>query len=182
MNTIRAYGEEPNFIRKLEQSVDANTAPVVLQWEAGCWLGIRLDIIGAAVTFFVVAMAIVTDQYLSSVVGDDFISAGYLALGLTYSFSLTNSLKFCVRVIAQLEANMNSVERLKYYSEQVEQEGVFPAGRTPSAVVVPDSWPLQGSVQAKGIEMRYRDGPLILKGVSFTVEAGQKIGIAGRTG
>ena len=101
VNTIRAYGEEQNFISKLESSVDANTAPAVLQWEAGLWLGVRLDFIGALITFFVVAVAIITDQYLSAVTGSDFISAGYLALGLTYSFSLTQSLKFAVRVLAQ---------------------------------------------------------------------------------
>lgn len=101
MNTIRAYGEEANFISKLESSVDANTSPAVLQWQAGLWLGVRLDFIGALITFFVVAVAIVSDQYLSSVTGDDFISAGYLALGLTYSFTLTIALKYAVRVLAQ---------------------------------------------------------------------------------
>lgn len=75
---------------------------------------------------------------------------------------------------------MNSVERLKFYSEQVEQEGL--AGSRTAAVVVPDNWPVQGKVEAKAIQMRYRDGPLILKDVSFNIEAGQKVGIAGRTG
>ena len=81
--------------------MDANTSPAVLQWQAGLWLGVRLDFIGALITFFVVAVAIVSDQYLSSVTGDDFISAGYLALGLTYSFTLTIALKYAVRVLAQ---------------------------------------------------------------------------------
>jgi len=171
----------------MEISVDANTSPAVLQWQAGSWLGIRLDIIGSGITFFVVALAITCDQYLSSVTGDDFISAGYLALGLTYSFSLTQALKFCVRVMAQVEANMNSVERLKYYSEHVEQEGIFLSddemkGRERSAVTVPSNWPLEGKVESRNIQMRYRDGPLILKGLSFVVEAGEKVGIAGRTG
>ena len=78
---------------------------------------------------------------------------------------------------------MNSVERLKFYTEQVEQEGIFSADAGPrNAVVVPDNWPVQGKVEAKSIQMRYRDGPLILKDVSFNIEAGQKVGIAGRTG
>ena len=31
-------------------------------------------------------------------------------------------------------------------------------------------------------KMRYRDGPLVLKGLSFTIQPGEKIGIVGRTG
>ena len=80
---------------------------------------------------------------------------------------------------------MNSVERLKYYSEEVEQEGLRPAdaaGGPRKAAAVPGNWPVQGQVEAKAIQMRYRDGPLILKEVSFNIEAGQKVGIAGRTG
>ena len=30
--------------------------------------------------------------------------------------------------------------------------------------------------------MAYRDGPLVLKGVTFNVAGGQKIGVCGRTG
>jgi ABC-type branched-subunit amino acid transport system ATPase component len=32
------------------------------------------------------------------------------------------------------------------------------------------------------VQMRYRDGPLVLKGLSFSVKGGEKIGVAGRTG
>lgn len=189
MNTIRAYGEEKSFIERMEAAVDANTAPTVLQWQVGSWLGLRLDFIGSFITFFVVALSICCNLYLSSLTGSDFISAGYLALGLTYSFTLTQALKFCVRVIAQVEANMNSVERLKFYSEQIEQEGTFSgdgdgagAGASRVTTWVADSWPLQGKIEAQGLQMRYRDGPLVLKGVNFLVEAGEKVGIAGRTG
>jgi ABC-type multidrug transport system fused ATPase/permease subunit len=32
------------------------------------------------------------------------------------------------------------------------------------------------------VELRYRDGPLVLKEISFDIQGGEKIGIAGRTG
>ena len=38
--------------------------------------------------------------------------AGYLALGLTYSFQITTFMKFAVKVLASGEAQMNSVERI----------------------------------------------------------------------
>jgi len=52
-----------------------------------------------------------------------FIPPGFLALALVYSFQLTTYLKFLVRVMATLEAQLNSVERIKYYMDHIEVEG-----------------------------------------------------------
>lgn len=44
-------------------------------------------------------------------------------------------------------------------------------------------WPSKGEVEVRGLEVAYSaDLPLVLKDVSFTVGAGQRIGIVGRTG
>jgi ABC-type multidrug transport system fused ATPase/permease subunit len=134
---------------------------------------------GALITFFVAALAVSCDTFLGRYIGDNFISPGYLALGLNYSFLLTGSLKFLIRSSAMLEAQMNSVERVKFYSEQIEQELSEGDG---SGVVVPNTWPERGRVEGRGIQMRYRDGPLVLKGLSVIINAGEKIGVAGRTG
>ena len=48
--------------------------------------------------------------------------------------------------------------------------------------MVPDSWPTEGAIVGTNVQMRYRDGPLVLKGVDFSIRGGEKIGIAGRTG
>ena len=42
--------------------------------------------------------------------------------------------------------------------------------------------PKNGEIVVQGAQMRYRDGPLVLKGVDFKIMSGQKIGVAGRTG
>lgn len=178
LGTIRAFKEENVFIAKLEAAVDKNTVPLMLQSQAGYWLGIRLDAMGSLITFFVAFLAVGCDTFLSEYVGDNFISAGYLALGLTYSFSLTASLKFCIRVAAQLEAQMNSVERVKNYSENVDQE----EETVGEAAELPPGWPTVGAIEGRDVEMRYRDGPLVLKGLNFSIEEGQKVGVAGRTG
>jgi ABC-type multidrug transport system fused ATPase/permease subunit len=97
---------------------------------------------------------------------NDFISAGYLAVGLTYSFQLTTYLKFLVRLSAQGEAQMNSVERIRFYMDNIPKEGLpekemkedDPASSTILATVKSQTWPKQGIIEAKSIEMRYRDG------------------------
>merc|ERR1711903_30010 len=51
-----------------------------------------------------------------------------------------------------------------------------------SPIVPPADWPQEGVVEFIDAKMSYRDGPLVLKGVSFKVGAHDHIGIAGRTG
>ena len=48
---------------------------------------------------------------------------------------------------------------------------------------VSNDWPSEGRVVFEGVSMRYREStPSVLKGVSFTAEAGTKVGICGRSG
>jgi len=47
---------------------------------------------------------------------------------------------------------------------------------------IPPEWPSQGVVTGTDIELKYRDGPLVLKGLSFDIQGGEKVGVAGRTG
>jgi len=46
-----------------------------------------------------------------------------------------------------------------------------------------DNWPMEGRLSYRGVWMRYRpELPPVLKGVTFNIAAGDKIGICGRTG
>lgn len=45
-----------------------------------------------------------------------------------------------------------------------------------------DQWPRKGSIEMKNFYLRYRDDTeLVLKDCNFKIEAGQKIGVVGRT-
>lgn len=46
----------------------------------------------------------------------------------------------------------------------------------------PQGWPSEGRVTGTNVQMAYRNGPLVLKGVDFEIASEQKIGVAGRTG
>jgi ABC-type multidrug transport system fused ATPase/permease subunit len=76
----------------------------------------------------------------------------------------------------------STLRRLRGYDtlpEESKQELV-----TASAVVdPPPEWPMNGAIAAKNMVLRYRaDLPPVLKGVSFDIRAGERIGIVGRTG
>lgn len=82
-------------------------------------------------------------------------------------------------MIAQTEADMSSVERILYYSNMIAAEA--PAD-IPEKDPPAGSWPSKGAIEFQNTAMRYRDGPLVLKGVSLDIKPGEKIGVCGRTG
>lgn len=45
------------------------------------------------------------------------------------------------------------------------------------------NWPEKGFVEFKNLSLKYRpDTPMVLKNLTFNIEAGHKIGVVGRTG
>lgn len=108
-----------------------------------------------------------------------FIPAGWLGVALSYSIEVTSFLKHGVMMIARLEADMSSVERILYYTDNIEPEA---PDEIPDADPEPGTWPSTGEIEFSKASMRYRDGPLVLKELSLTVKGGEKIGVCGRTG
>ena len=53
-----------------------------------------------------------------------------------------------------------------------------------AAVDAPDSaWPSRGTLELRDVRLRYTPGgPLVLRGVSLAANAGERVGIVGRTG
>jgi len=73
------------------------------------------------------------------------------------------------------------VERINFYTNEIEQENQIVPGTMVSSVDA--SWPRTGLIEFKKYSMRYRPGlPLVLKSLSLTIDAGEKVGIVGRTG
>lgn len=82
-----------------------------------------------------------------------------------------------VTQFATVEQHMNAVERVLVYSD-LPAEGERSTKNDP-----PQDWPQRGEIDFKNVELGYReDLPLVLKQVSFSVKAGEKVGVVGRTG
>lgn len=170
-STIRAYGEEQRFFRQCNSSFDIMNASFILLELTNCWLSLRLDVLGGAMGAFIGGIAVATSE-------SGFISAGWLGLALTYSIEVTTYLKHGVRMIATIEAQMNSVERILFYTNKIETEPPEFTDKDPS----PEKWPSSGAIEFRDVSMRYRDGPLVLKDVSIKIYPGERIGVCGRTG
>ncbi|KAL1970957.1 hypothetical protein VTN77DRAFT_2791 [Rasamsonia byssochlamydoides] len=167
--TIRAYGDNQRFIHENHRRIDAYNRPHIYLWASNRWLAFRVDMTGAMVAFFSAAFVLLN-------IGR--IDAGAAGLSLTYAVTFTENILWLVRLYAEAQQNMNSVERVKEYLEvDQEAQAIIPDSRPPPG------WPSQGSVQFIDYSTRYRpDLDLVLKNVSFTVLPGEKVGIVGRTG
>lgn len=167
--TIRAYGDGPRFIVDNHRRINAYNRPHIYLWASNRWLALRVDWTGALVSFFSATFVLIN-------VGK--IDAGAAGLSLTYAVTFTENVLWLVRLYSEVQQNMNSVERVREYLE-VEQE---------AAAIIPEArpeanWPTQGAVEFKDYTTRYRpDLDPVLKAVSFSVKAGEKVGIVGRTG
>lgn len=167
--TIRAYKDESRFQRENQHRVDTHNRPFIYLWAANRWLSVRVDLAGALVAFFAGAFVILN-------VGK--IDAGAAGISLTYALSFTETVLWLVRLYAVNEQNMNSVERIKEYLD-VDQEAkaIVPESRPPA------NWPSHGAIQFVNYSTRYRsDLEPVLRNVTFNVNAGERVGIVGRTG
>ena len=71
----------------------------------------------------------------------------------------------------------NGLERIQQYLE-IEHEPEPTASGIPPAY-----WPASGDLQVKGLSAKYSEtGNNVLRGISFEVKSGERIGIVGRTG
>lgn len=167
--TIRAYKDESRFQRENQHRVDTHNRPFIYLWAANRWLSVRIELAGALVAFFAGAFVILN-------VGK--IDAGAAGISLTYALSFTETVLWLVRLYAVNEQNMNSVERIKEYLD-VDQEAkaIVPDSRPPA------NWPSHGAIQFVNYSTRYRsDLEPVLRNVTFNVNAGERVGIVGRTG
>lgn len=209
MVTIRAYGQPARFKNEFDEKVDGNTRGYYNNKSADRWLSVRLELIGSIIVGLAAIFA--TNVAISGSVSgqpSDSNFASLAGLSLTFAISMSGMLQWVVRSFAQLEAGMNSCERILHYTENIPQEAPWTseelerwaASKTsnddqPSknaaayavnvagAEKLSKEWPHEGRIVLANLRMRYReDTPLVLKGLDVSIAPGERIGVVGRTG
>ncbi|XP_052866594.1 multidrug resistance-associated protein 1 isoform X1 [Anopheles cruzii] len=169
VQTIRAYNLQERFIGESDDRVDANQLCYVPGIIANRWLAVRLEMVGNLIILFAALFA---------VLGRESMNAGLVGLSVSYALQITQTLNWLVRMTSDVETNIVAVERIKEYGE-TKQEAPW---ELPNSTL-PREWPEQGQVEFRDFQVRYREGlDLVLRGISFTVQGGEKVGIVGRTG
>lgn len=202
IGTLRAYGVTKNIQEENYRKVDEENRAYLLTITSPRWLGIRLDVLGSLLILIVALILVCTAKT---------ISPGQVGVALSYILSTAQLLTLATRQVAEVENDMNAVERILYYADALPQEAEqvttsdkplrwnhfgndgLPVGRTQTGaekganattqVGLPAAWPERGEIELRNIKLRYRpELPLVLKGISMHVPGGTKVGIVGRTG
>ncbi|WVZ79774.1 hypothetical protein U9M48_027314 [Paspalum notatum var. saurae] len=168
--TIRAFAATERFIHSNMQLIDTDATLFFHTVAAQEWVLIRVEALQS--------LTIITAALFLVLVPPGVISSGFAGLCLSYAFTLTSAQVFLTRFYSYLENYIISVERIKQYMHLPEEPpAIIPENRPPA------SWPQEGRIDLQDLKIRYRsNAPLVLKGITCTFAAGNKIGVVGRTG
>ncbi|CAI5512620.1 unnamed protein product [Closterium sp. Naga37s-1] len=188
LSTVRAFRRQAAFSARNSLNLDRTSQAYLAAMASNRWLGLRLELIGASSVFatacFCVVGGVAAAAAAAAAAGGGSGSstgswaAGFAGLALTSALSITGYMNWMVRMNAELESQMNAVERiLEYTTLPTEAPDVVESRRPPA------DWPQQGVIEAEGVVVRYRpELAPVLKGLTFSIRAGEKVGVCGRTG
>ena len=168
--TVRAFGWSKDFEAKNARLLDTSQKPFYLLFCIQRWLSLVLDLTVAGLT--VLLMIIVVKLRAT-------INPGFVALALVnvngFNLSLTELIKAWTRV----ETSLGAITRVKTFAADTTCENL-PAENDR----VPDNhdWPSKGNIELKNVSAYYKPDALVLKNLSLSISAGQKIGICGGSG
>ncbi|XP_037553547.1 multidrug resistance-associated protein 9 [Nematolebias whitei] len=171
LSTIHAYNIRDSHIKLFKSLNDINSNHYLLFHSGTRWLSFWLDFMAATMTLMVSLFVVLSSN--------DVINTALKGLAMSYTIQLTGMLQYVVRQSTEVEARFNSVERLLEYITNCQPE----APRHINEARIPDSWPKDGAITFQNYKMRYRENtPVVLNGLDFHIQAGEKVGIVGRTG
>ncbi|KAI1994791.1 hypothetical protein LOZ53_001750 [Ophidiomyces ophidiicola] len=165
LTTIRAFGKTQTYVERMYKKIDHHAQANWNLWLFNRWLSFRMNVVGAI-------FSTLTAVLIISLKGIDAPLAGF---ALSFALQYTASIMWALRRYANVELDMNAAERvLEYSSIDIEnQEGDN----------APAAWPTEGRLEVTDLVVGYApDLPAVLRGLSFTVEKNQRVGVVGRTG
>ncbi|KAJ3248691.1 hypothetical protein HDU78_010922 [Chytriomyces hyalinus] len=166
LSTIRSYDRMHDFYTLQNAFLDAGNQPIYLKSVAECWMSNRAESFIAVLIFAVALVGLVTNA-----------DAPLLGLGLSYALALMAIVNGLLPRVADLEARMNSIERIFHYITEL------PSEKKEHDASVSESWPTKGMIEFNRFSLRYRDDlDPVLHDLSFRIPAGEKVGVVGRTG
>ncbi|XP_049822512.1 ATP-binding cassette sub-family C member 4 isoform X2 [Aethina tumida] len=162
--TIRAYKMENHYKKDFDQHLDVFTSSLYMAQCSSRAFGFYLDLTCQLFLATIIIHFVISNP----------VKAGDVGLAIIQASALTGMLQWVIRQWSDFESQMTSVERVMEY-----------IGNPPESThgSIPENWPSVGKIEYRGVMLRYfRKFNYALKDVTFTIEAGKKVGIVGRTG
>jgi ATP-binding cassette subfamily B protein len=167
LRVVKAFGseerEQERFVRQHEKGLVARLKLLLAEGGLSTLTGVTTAAATAGVLFLGV-------RHVQTGV----LTLGNLLLVMAYLGQLHAPIKTIGKKAASLQNHLASAERALVLLDRV-----------PDVVDRPNAKPIKrakGDISFCNVSFGYSDGPMILDGISFRVEAGTGLGVAGRTG
>lgn len=171
--TLKAFGAVSRFVADNARKIDTENTAYWLSVSCQRWLNLRLDLCGATLVLVAGLLVVALRDTIPP-------SSG----GVVLSYVVTAQAVFgnMIRQSAEIENNMNSVERMLHYVFDIQQEPAHEVSSVDKALQT-DEWPRHGRVQFQSLTLSHRPGlDPALRDVTLDIKPGEKVGIVGRTG
>lgn len=168
---IRCFGATDMFFDSFLELQNENTRSLFSYIGIARWFSFNIDMLCSA--FFYNSFVV-----MSLLVGRR-LRMPDLKMGLIYCQKLSELVTWTGKMIAELDNNMTSVDRISAYTT-IECEGPYD---TPEDQLLPYPWPEHGCIEFRNVTLRYpsRIQPS-LHSVTCRIAPGEKIAVVGRTG
>ncbi|KAG8164026.1 hypothetical protein KVR01_005944 [Diaporthe batatas] len=171
--TLKAFGAVSRFVEDNARRIDTENTAYWMSVACQRWLNLRLDLCGAVLVF-------ITGLLVVGLRGTISASAGGVVL--SYVVQAQSVFGNMIRQSAEIENNMNSVERMLHYAYNIEQEPPYEVDNVDKDLEA-KAWPQNGHVEFRDLTLSHRPGlPPALREVTLDIRPGEKVGIVGRTG
>ncbi|KZP20527.1 multidrug resistance-associated ABC transporter [Athelia psychrophila] len=169
--TVRAFSAERRFLNDLHGKLDNTSKMWYTFYMTNCWLLFNLNALGALVVYMTTLFSI-----------SPYVTAGTAGLCITSAMAYTTSTYLGCRYYTTLELDLNSVERIvEYLSLPQEPPATIESNRPPA--YWPSSSTKDALISVQNLVVKYApELPAVLHGVSFDLQAKERIGLLGRTG
>ncbi|AEO70139.1 uncharacterized protein THITE_45545 [Thermothielavioides terrestris NRRL 8126] len=163
--TIRGFDKAQVYIERMYRKIDDYSTSTWHLWLFNRWMGWRMSLVGSFFSSVVSILILLTPDIDSALAG----------FALAFALGFSDSIIWTIRLYANVELNMNAAERIIEYTE-LPTEALD--GESP-----PAAWPTEGRIEVHDLVVGYApDLPPVLKGLTFSVNRNERIGVVGRTG
>ncbi|KAK6427646.1 hypothetical protein LTR95_015955, partial [Oleoguttula sp. CCFEE 5521] len=167
--TIRAFGWEEQYTRKLHDLVDTSQRPVYILACVQHWLNFALDIMVAALAVILVTIVVRWQENFSG---------GSVGVALVMIVGFNTVLSRLIITWTACESSIGAVARVRQFVTKTETEDV-PVSKAAMQI----GWPHKGLVEFEDMTAGYASTvPPAVKQLTLTIKPGQHAAICGRSG
>ncbi|KAJ6789065.1 hypothetical protein PWT90_00367 [Aphanocladium album] len=167
---IRGFGWGAENLKDGFDLLDDSQKAFYYMYTIQQWLGLVIGLLIAALGSVLVAFAL----FLGDTTSDTAVGLAFLNLLI-----FGQTLELLIGAWTNLETSVGALSRLQEFIDKTPQEV------TSVPASVPHNWPSMGNIELQDVSARYSDigeEEEVLHNITLSIDAGQKVGLIGRTG